>query len=535
MVSPFNYSKSTQTHPYFSPEQFKFKFEDIIEKYQKKEKSDKIIIIIDNIDRCPAEHAYQLLSDVKSFLDVKNVTFLIPVDDTALTEQISQRGDKPSEFLRKIFNAVLYVKPLKATELFAFTSSLSKKEGLDLETDTIYILSEAYATNPRRIIQLLNNLQIEFEFFDSLPENTSGIYEAIPFSKKHEKAICKLLVIREEWPEFYFEIAHKPELLRRKVNPVNRHHSVEVEREFEKERRKDPKERMLIEFLNNTKSITEAEDDSLIYRLMTLKDPFSEIPEDVLNDLSQDIYDKHVFSYIKGNEHNFTLLIMLLISELETEIRKSRQLSGLLGHVTIGSESDIAKNFDHLLGINALKGISIEKFDKKIESCVSDCLHSFITELKELKSLVKYTHDLEKRSNSYLYDFIVRILNNQWPGDSIKGTFYVDLFSIFVNEYPDKKICKDLQDGFIKRYKDIIGYDYLPESKVNDVERLNLLILDGALENVLGFLRNILDFQLLKASLRQNLSEQDPEFFSPNSKIESQKLLETWKNALKNV
>lgn len=78
----------------FSPEQFENCLDEILQKALKistlDEKLsrwfrgggyhdiDKLIIVVDNIDRCDAETAYSLLSDFKNFLGKENVVFIFP-------------------------------------------------------------------------------------------------------------------------------------------------------------------------------------------------------------------------------------------------------------------------------------------------------------------------------------------------------------------------------------------------------------------------------------------------------------------------
>ena len=478
----FDFRKHTHSPHYFSPEQFEFRFKEIVETYQKQNKISKIVIIIDNIDRCSSEDAYKLLSDVKGFLDVKNVIYLIPVDDSALSNQISKYGDNSSEFLRKIFDSVLYIKKLKTTELFDFTKSLNEKYSLGLEMDTLYILSEAYATNPRRIVQLLNNLQIELEFFDEYKgtekkyeiqktENGNEISEQIVFSKRYEKEICKLLVIREEWPDFYQEISRQPELLRRRSESVDDwNYSDPSELKIEIDRRRILREQKLTEFLNNTKSITESREDNLISQLMTVKNPFKDIPVAVLGSLNKRNYENRIVDYVLEGEHNFILLLTYVINELETEVRRAQvEMKSV-----IGSRPEIAKNLDHLLKINELK--PIEKFDEKIQNIIESSIVSFITDLEELSSLVRYAYELKERGKSYLYGHIVRMLNVPEYGSTIEGDFYVNLFLEFVKEL-DASCCRNVQLGFAKKYEKILGFNYILKSEEKiSLEKLNNLI-----------------------------------------------------------
>jgi len=474
-----------QTPQYFSPEQFENDFEIMVGKFTENS-NKKIVIVIDNIDRCSQEQAYQTLSDIKGFLDNKKypVVFLIPVDDTALANKIKERGDNPSEFFRKIFDLVIYVKPLKTTELHAFAQQLNETKSWGLEQETIYILSEAYATNPRRIVQLVNNLQIELTFFDKhigtqekYEKVENGTCKMISFSKRFEKAICKLLIIREEWPDFYQEISRKPELLRCGLEVKRWDSSTSSESEIEADRIQDPRRQKLIEFLKNTRSITESEDDTLLSQLMTVKNPFEMIPPDILNNISKRIYENKITDYILENENNFTLLATHIINELETEIRKSQY--ELM--TTVGSNPIIAKNFDHLLKINEIK--NIEKFDEKIQNIIENFILSFITDLEELSCLVRYAYELNERGKSYLYKKnIVRMLNVPEHGTTIGGFFYVNLFLAFVNEL-NVSCCWEVRSGFAKKYEEILGFGYLFESEEKiSLEKINNLISDPLID-----------------------------------------------------
>ena len=436
-----------QTSHYFSPEQFEKDFKTIIDEFiSSRRKNKKIVITIDNIDRCTQEQTYQTLTDIRGFLDDKKypIVFLIPIDDNALASQIEKKGDNSPEFMRKIFDVVIHIKPLKEAEMYDFVNEINEKEELNLKSDTMYIIADEFATNPRRIIKLLNNLQEELALFDIRYNDKDYI-----FSKKYETVICKLLIIREEWPEFYYEISHKPELLKNKTSELNDFNFPGDRLQEEIEKRKNKHEKKLITFLEYTKAITKNVDDGLIRELTRSHDSFKNIPEEIYIQLKEKDYNKMV-EYIKEDEH-FLLLCNYLLDELKRGVQRG------------ANETKVPETFDHLIKINTYK--SIESYNSQIENCIGDTstLLSFITSLNELECLVKYTYDLrEKHENRYLYDFIISELNYDFElFHSIAGDFYTALFLTFVNKYPNEKICKDLQKGFVKKYNDIVGFDYI--------------------------------------------------------------------------
>lgn len=213
----------------FAPEQFEQCFREMITKSLKKRgiiddvytklvdytktgecsitNLNKLVIVIDNIDRCHNEMAYQLLTDIKTFLsDEKlNVVFVIPVDDEALKRNIFSNNNcnkEKEEFLRKFFNVTLRIKPHQTTELNSYARELNNRNGLGFNADTLALCSKEFATNPRRIIQLFNNLSSELCQYS--PE----------FVEKNESAICTILILREEYPDYYKKVLNDPYLFK---------------------------------------------------------------------------------------------------------------------------------------------------------------------------------------------------------------------------------------------------------------------------------------------------------------------------------
>lgn len=171
----------------------------------------KLVIVIDNIDRCHNEMAYQLLTDIKTFLsDEKlNVVFVIPVDDEALKRNLFSNNDctkEKEEFLRKFFNVTIRIKPHQATELQTYARELNNRNNLGFNADTLALCCKEFATNPRRIIQLFNNLSSELSQYSS------------EFSEKNESAICAILILREEYPVYYNRVVDNPYIFKNNIS-----------------------------------------------------------------------------------------------------------------------------------------------------------------------------------------------------------------------------------------------------------------------------------------------------------------------------
>lgn len=196
---------SVQTPHLFAPEQFDRYFQQIVETHAN---GKPLVVVIDNLDRCLPEVAYRMLVDIKSFLDSNKVTIIIPVDIDALERGIygAKEGLTPEqrrtvkEFLRKVFGVAITFKPYIAEEVDAYARKLNEEYALRLKPDTIALVSNMYVGNPRRVIQLFNNLIVERSL---LPQ----------FEEKLEPLLCHLLIIKEEFPQYYQRICENVENL----------------------------------------------------------------------------------------------------------------------------------------------------------------------------------------------------------------------------------------------------------------------------------------------------------------------------------
>lgn len=270
---------------------------------------DRLIIVIDNIDRCPSDMAYQLLTDIKTFLSNEeySVLFIVPVDDEALKKHLFHRISKSKddeadihkekeEFLRKFFNVTMRIKCHRETELLHFVHKINKENKLDYGNDTLAIVAKEFADNPRRIIQLLNNLSSELALYGDA------------FATKYETAICATLILREEHPNFYRKATQNLDLLRK---------FEEVAVENTKEKAKDA----LIAFMRVADVVFKQTPIDVLLRIFTnTASIFGDLPEEIQKAIRT--YDTaKVIEYAKENVEQKNDLISYAIESLKTEVR----------------------------------------------------------------------------------------------------------------------------------------------------------------------------------------------------------------------
>lgn len=209
----------------FAPEVFENIFSEIIDKILDKKRSiwiyiknifgftkkiEKLVIVIDNIDRCHKDLAFDLLLTIKNFLEKEGVIFIIPIDENETKKHLNKLGYDENEFLRKLFNTSLNIKKFSENDLYSFAKSLNSKHNLNLSENVISLVSQEFSKSPRRIIQFLNVLQTEI-LFSKKQEEVGNIPKGI--ISNNLTFLTKILLIREEWFEFYKKLRENPYIL----------------------------------------------------------------------------------------------------------------------------------------------------------------------------------------------------------------------------------------------------------------------------------------------------------------------------------
>jgi len=418
----------------FSPEQFEDCFKEIITHSLKKinciEKTkrwinddkaiknlDKLVIVIDNIDRCSSDIAYNLLTDIKTFLGSEpyNIIFVIPVDDQALRKHIiglSKNMDKNNdndieEFLRKFFNAVIRIKPYGETDIYSFAKNISEKTGLELKNETINLATKEYSRNPRRVIQLFNNLLVEF-----------SLYHNHEFIQKNETLICAILILREEFNEYYQKILNFPKLL------------IDWEPEIENTEN-ITKFNRFVRILHN--SVETIELSVLNTILSNSTNIFSSEIRDSINTFNI----KKILEIFESNRNH---IIDCLIDKMEFAIKNKL------------IKIELSKLFDISCQIN--NEYQLEKHENiRILEKISNNIEDILTTSKVPDEMCTYAISLKEQGLESIFDYIIIILTRNY--DNQRPTYWKPLFNATLRHFRDKAVSEKLSIPFSVEYKSV--------------------------------------------------------------------------------
>ncbi len=183
-------------------------FEECFSKIINDSGESKVIIVVDNLDRVEREVAIEMLSTLKTFLEIntdgmedKKIIFLVPCHYEMLRQTLIDTMN-PSEYLRKIFNLAIWSPEFINTDLDKYIESLLEKTGeinkLINNEDVILVIKSSFVDNPREIKQFINN------FIASLVIALNTEVAAI--IKDNPAYLAKILVLRDKFPKEYAEL-----------------------------------------------------------------------------------------------------------------------------------------------------------------------------------------------------------------------------------------------------------------------------------------------------------------------------------------
>ena len=163
----------------------------------------RVVIFIDDLDRCSPTKALEVLESIKLFLDIEGFVFVIGLSHKTVTHLISQAykttGLKGEDYIKKIIQI-----PIKIP-------SWSRQSIVDLINTTITtrlnsdytkflnqnsgMIAKVVDYNPRQLKRFINNVIIAFETFAGK--------QGSPEIQFNEIFLVKIL--KAEWPDFYKE------------------------------------------------------------------------------------------------------------------------------------------------------------------------------------------------------------------------------------------------------------------------------------------------------------------------------------------
>lgn len=159
----------------------------------KNNSSNRLVIIIDELDRCKPTFAVEILEKIKHLFSVKNITFVLVMHKQQLEEAIKcvyGNGIDASTYLQKFINIETFI-PKKVsgekgqfnTDIEAYIRQLivlhdmASTEGMAI-IDSLSPLAQHFSLSLRQLEKIFTNIAI---IYSTLEENYPKIFEVIVF------------------------------------------------------------------------------------------------------------------------------------------------------------------------------------------------------------------------------------------------------------------------------------------------------------------------------------------------------------------
>lgn len=209
-------------------DEFAKSFQRLVDKAIDADAGERLVVFIDELDRCSPKDVVATLIDLKTFLDVGGCVFLVAADrevlERALREvpQANPVRDEdpyystPGAFIDKIFQHQIPLPPLRPQALTRFARELVETQGglwADLraaqEDDrlfmrVVYGLVPVHVRSPRRVKVLLNNYATNVRIAEA---------RGVDWLQRAEE-LATLTVLETEFPAVASDLVRFPSLLK---------------------------------------------------------------------------------------------------------------------------------------------------------------------------------------------------------------------------------------------------------------------------------------------------------------------------------
>jgi len=185
-----------------SLEQFERSFQELLEKHVLIHEG-RLIVFVDDLDRCLPGKTIEVLEAIKLFLDVPGCVFVLALDQEAIVEAIQTRykGEvKGRQYLEKIIQLPFLLPPIETENMCDFVESLVPHLP---DPRCSEVFAEGLPRNPRQVKRTINIFLLLWELSrQKLPESVQPV------------RLAKVVAIQHSHPDLYVLLREVPRLLR---------------------------------------------------------------------------------------------------------------------------------------------------------------------------------------------------------------------------------------------------------------------------------------------------------------------------------
>lgn len=185
-----------------SLEQFERSFQDLLDRYIV-QPGGRLIVFVDDLDRCLPDKTIEVLEAIKLFLDVPGCIFVLGLDQDAIIDTIQTRYQgrlKAREYLEKLIQIPFQLPPIEDRNMRGFVNSLVPHFP-DVRCSEVF--TKGLPHSPRQVKRTINIFLLMWRLSRlQLPESIEPV------------RLAKIVVIQQNCPTLYSLLREVPGLLR---------------------------------------------------------------------------------------------------------------------------------------------------------------------------------------------------------------------------------------------------------------------------------------------------------------------------------
>ncbi len=176
-------------------------FQDMVYEIAGKGDNDKLVIFIDDLDRCLPPQALKVLEAIKLFLNAEKCVYVVGVARDVIEKAIHNHygylDSSGQSYLDKIIQLPFNIPPVDDDKVENYLNKLNQNQDIKKRYGLIL---RGVGRNPRDIKRFMNTLLLN----DTLARE-------IKIEKYQPHVLIKLLIFQLQFPDFYNYISHRPD------------------------------------------------------------------------------------------------------------------------------------------------------------------------------------------------------------------------------------------------------------------------------------------------------------------------------------
>lgn len=150
------------------------KIEDEMRRIIRKYPSSRIVVFIDDVDRCSPETVLEVFESTKVFLGIEGFVYVIGLSyetiSKLITAQYEKSGVKGEQYIRKIIQIPIIIPDWNGSDVKTLIGNLSNK--LDekysrIIRDNLELIASSVELNPREVKRFINNFIVSYEVYST--------------------------------------------------------------------------------------------------------------------------------------------------------------------------------------------------------------------------------------------------------------------------------------------------------------------------------------------------------------------------------